>query len=516
MGRLCLVFAGAFLVRSLTDAGAIPKGAGVLLGLAYAGLWALIADRAARQGKQLQASGFAISASLIAFPLLWEATHGFKVLAPNAAALLLLAVASALMAVAWRGSMQAAAWVVTLGAITTGFALTVATAAVEMFALVMLLMGGGILWLTYGRRWHGLRWPLALAADASILLVVVLAAWPGGPPEAYSGLSPDRAMGLALGLVALYVGSFVGRILLRQRELNVFEGVQSALALLVGLGGALRIAQVSGAGSALLGVAALLGGFACYATAFGFLDKESEGAGNFLFFTSLALALVAMACLVLIDGHARTWAFVGLGLAASGFGVRHERWTLLAHGACYLTAGALASGLAASGLDAFLRPPGQARSPVTVPILLTLIALAFVHVLLTRSGTGFSWRKRLPSFTAGLWAALGLGALAVAGLSRLLPGIPPEAAALSAARTSVLAGAAAGLAAFARCWPRTELRWLVYPLLALAGLRFTFSDLPQGRPLTLFPALAAFGVALLLAPWLLRGVGQTERESVKK
>ena len=514
-GRLCLVFAGAYLVRSLTDAGAVPKGVGVVLGLAYAALWAVVADRAAGRGHGPQAAALTLAAAMIGFPLLWEATVVFKILPAPAAALLLLAVASALMAVAWRGSMKGVAWVVTLGALGTGFALMIATAAVAIFALVFLVMGGALLWLTYGRRWQGLRWPVALCTDLSILIVALLAAWPGGPPEAYRGLSAAWAMGLALGLVLVYLGSFVVRILMRQRELIVFEGIQGAMALVVGFGGALRVAQATGSGAFLLGLSALLCGFACYAAAFAFVEKQSEGGGNFAFFTSLALVLVATGCLVLIGGDARTWAFVFLGLAATLLGLRHERWTLLAHGAAYLTSAALVSDLIARSAEAFLALPGLARSPFTTPIFVSFAALASVHALLSRRTGALAWPKRLPSFTAGLWAAVGLGALMVAGMSRLLPGAPPEASALAAVRTSVLAGAAAAIAALARVWPGTELRWLVYPLLGIAGLKLLFADLPMGRPLTLFPALAVIGMALLLAPWLLRGAGPVEKEDSK-
>ena len=512
-GRLCLVFAGAYLVRSLTDAGAVPKIAGVALGLGYAALWAVVADRAAGRGPQ--ASALTVAAALIGFPLLWEATVVFKVIPAPAAALLLLVVAAFLMAVAWRGSMHGVAWVVTLGALGTGFALMIATAAVAAFTLAFLAMGGALLWLTYGRRWQGLRWPVALATDLSVLIVALLAAWPGGPPEAYHGLSASWAMGLSLGLVLVYLGSFVVRILMRQRELIVFEGMQGALTLLVGFGGALRVAQATGSGVFLLGLSALLCGFACYAAAFAFVEKQSEGGGNFAFFTSLALVLVATGCLVLIGGNARTWAFVFLGLAATLFGLRHERWTLLAHGAAYLTSAALVSDLIARAAENFLALPGMARSPFTTPILVSFVALACVHAALTRNPDALAWPKRLPSFTDGLWAALGLGALAVPRLSRLLPGTPPEASALAAVRTSILAAAAAAIAALTRVWPGTELRWLVYPLLGLAGLKLLFADLPMGRPLTLFPGLAVIGAALLLAPRLLRAGDTDEKEDSK-
>ncbi|HEX9011439.1 MAG TPA: hypothetical protein VF804_13805, partial [Holophagaceae bacterium] len=75
---------------------------------------------------------------------------------------------------------------------------------------------------------------------------------------------------------------------------------------------------------------------------------------------------------------------------------------------------------------------------------------------------------------------------------------------LAAVRTGALSAAATGLAALCRRHPASELRWLVFPLLALAALKFLFEDLPVGRPLTWFLAFMAYGAALILAPRFLR------------
>jgi hypothetical protein len=45
-------------------------------------------------------------------------------------------------------------------------------------------------------------------------------------------------------------------------------------------------------------------------------------------------------------------------------------------------------------------------------------------------------------------------------------------------------------------WP--EARWLVYPVLVIAGIKMLLEDFPSGRPLTLFIALALVGGALIL------------------
>ena len=91
-------------------------------------------------------------------------------------------------------------------------------------------------------------------------------------------------------------------------------------------------------------------------------------------------------------------------------------------------------------------------------------------------------------------------------LARLLPaheGIP-DPAALATLRSTVLAVTALVLAAAGRRAGREELVWLVYPVLALGGLKLLAQDVPQGRPATLVLSFAAYGAALILAPRLLR------------
>jgi len=73
-------------------------------------------------------------------------------------------------------------------------------------------------------------------------------------------------------------------------------------------------------------------------------------------------------------------------------------------------------------------------------------------------------------------------------------------------RTAVLAALALGLAVAARrgSWP--ELGWLVYPLVALGGVKLLLQDLREGRPATHVLSLAIYGAVLVLAPRLVKRV----------
>jgi hypothetical protein len=113
---------------------------------------------------------------------------------------------------------------------------------------------------------------------------------------------------------------------------------------------------------------------------------------------------------------------------------------------------------------------------------------------------------RAPQLLLALLVVLALGkaaqALLWAALGPRLAGDPGVAAAL---RTAVLAALALGLAAARRAsWP--ELGWLVYPLLALGGVKLLLQDLREGRPATLVLSLALYGAVLVLASRLVKAV----------
>ena len=195
-GRAFLGIGGAYLFRALTEAGTLPHLVGVALGLAYAGAWALRGGverpiRAAASGRH--ASRVPVPRRGAPAPLGddgADAGLAARSRRPRSSS----AIGAAVFAVAWRHDLASVAWAATLGAVGTAWGLLLATARIELFTLLLIAFGAATLWATYGRRWHGLRWPAALAADLAVLTLVYLGSRPGGPPEAYAGLSAGRSV----------------------------------------------------------------------------------------------------------------------------------------------------------------------------------------------------------------------------------------------------------------------------------------------------------------------------------
>ena len=509
LGRTCLILGGATFIRSLVDTGTLPHGWGVALGLAYAITWALLADRAKHP---LDASFHALASILIVYPLIVESTARFGILTPPLAAGLLLAATCLHGAVAWRRDLQPIIWLATIVSLGSGLALMSSRRSVEPFLAVFLILGITALWLTQGRRWQGLRWPTALVADLGVFILIALATWPGGIPEAYRGITPGRTMLFAMALALCYLGSFALRMLQQRGKVTTFEVVQTVLVLLLGYGGALRVALTTGSGAGLLGAVCSLAAIGSYAAALSFQEDRKEIRSSFRFFMFLGLSLLLLGGPLVLPMAFFSLLCGALGLGALLVGLRVQRPVLILQSSIYLVASALAGGLLAWSFRAFLAPMGVATF-LPLPGLLSLAFLVVAVALfsLHRPSGPIMASAHPLILLLGAVAAGGIGALAIQVGYAVSSAGSADPGLLAAVRTGVLSALAILLAWCGRRSPVLELRWLVYPLLVVTALKFLFEDVAVGRPLTLFLGFICYGVTLMLAPRLLKGSAPHDR-----
>ncbi|MGE5236771.1 MAG: hypothetical protein ACM3O7_10515 [Acidobacteriota bacterium] len=507
MGRSFLVLAGAWLLRALTDAGTLPQTAGVALGLAYAVAWFVLAARSPRTAR-LGAEFHGVTAAIIVYPLLYEATTKFAVLAPPASVVILTVLTGLGLVIAWRRLLPALAWAVTLGGLSAAFASLVSTHAMELYAVFLVLLGVAAVWLSYERHWFGLRWITAAAADLVVVEMVSLVSRPEGPPEAYRSLSAPGVEAVAVGLLVAYLGTIAVRTLLRRRDVNVFEAVQTIAALVVGFGGAVSVAHALGSGGPSLGIAALLTAAASYAVAFAFVDRRLGSPLNCVFYTSLALVFTLAGSLLLTTGLGLAFAWSALAVTAAALGGGFDRVTLRVHAVLYLLAAAVASGFLSGVVAVFTRPLASPWGALTAPGWLTTggAVVCYVVLAVTRRHPTARGPAQIPHLSAAVLAALGIGAALVLVLARPFVATTgfADPAVMATVRTVVLAGTALLLAALGPRAGLVELTWLVYPVIVAGGIKLLAQDLPQGRPATLVLAFVAYGVALMLSPRLLR------------
>jgi hypothetical protein len=500
-GRTLLVLAGAFFLRALTDGGRLPTWIGVGMAFVYAGIWIALADRAAAQRRLASAGFHGAAAVAVGFPLLFEVTSRFKIVPTWVSAILLSAFTAVALAVAARRRFQPLAWLVVLAAIPAAFALMLAQGRVAPPLVFLVVLGVGTVWLGYVLDWHGLRWPVAAAADLSVLLLAVEAVRPGAPD------GPVTAVLVQFALIATYLGSTAVRTLGLRRSVVAFETVQAAAVILVGLGGAAFVTARAGmgAGALALGILSVAFGAGAYGVAFAFVERERTPA-NFYFYTSAGAAFVLAGAIFLLPSGPRALLWAALAVAAALGASRAGRGTLASHAAIYAAAAALSSGLLAHGWESAFASPAEPWTPAT----LAMVAVAVAAGVASSAIGGAPARgplDRVPRVALLVVLAAAAAGLAIGWVAPLVAGAPgagADAGVVATVRTVVLALGALGLAALGRTERWSEARWLAWPVLGLAGVKMVVEDLPRSRPATLFLSFALYGGALILVPRLRR------------
>lgn len=510
IGRLFLVLAGGFFLRAMTDTGVIALPVGLGLAFVYALVWLFMTDRAAGRGQEPSALFHALAAAMVAFPLLVEATMRFKVLTGATSALGIAVVAAVMLAVAWRQRLYLVAWLAVVAAVLTSFALLVKTGVVAPYAFFLIIFGLVTLWLSYWREWRGIPWPAALAADIAVVGVTLRAF----APEHQD--SPETAMLLQSLLLGGYVVSAAIRTLVRGQRISYFEMVQTATALLVGLGGAVFLTRTTGTIPVALGVASLAFGIGCYGIVVSVVEKREDSAWNAYFYSSLALVLVLTGLSLVLAEPWPAIVLALLGALEAWLWSRGGRPFALLHSAAYLFAAGSVSGALLYCIGALaLTPEGPWVLPgAAMPVLVVAAGLSAWLASLRPSSDGALVESVL-RFVIMLVFVTAAGGCVIGYLAPVTGGLGDgtvDAGVLATVRTSVLSVATLLLAWLGRRQRFRECGWLVYPLLVAIGMKMVTQDFQASRPATLFVAMALYGAALIVAPRLRRRRGEVAAE----
>lgn len=502
-GRILLVLGGGFLLRAITEGETVPVALGLALGLLYAVSWIFVADRAASQGKRPSAVAHGVAAVLLGFPLVWETSVRFGFLSAWEAAGVLILLVALLLFVSWRHDLRALRWVTSLGAIGAAFITLAGVGRAAPFATFLLALGLVTLWDDRLRPAAALRWVTALAADLAIFLV-----------SAESVAAPERTpivvvLLLQLGLPVLYVGCVAALDLLKRRLIDTFALVQSSVALLVGLGGALVIVWERSSLAQVLGIVLMVLAAVAYTLAFRVIERAQRR--SFHLFATVGMATLLAGSALLFSWRALLWA--GLAVGSGLLATRYGRVSLAFQASLWAVAAAFASGLLTLSFHAFVDtapggwPAGTAAAAAVWAATVLCLALPRAHGLYEGSLPG-----RLSRLLLVLIVTLGASAFVLYGAFAVFPAVAGDAGLLAVLRTGVIAVAAAGLAWAGRHGRWREARWLVYPALVAGGLKMLLEDLARGRPGTLFLSFVLYGSALILVPRLLRQTGERSRD----
>ncbi len=508
IGGILLMLAGGYLLRAMTESGALPEVLGIAIGLAYAFSWTLVGHVLAARGQRGAAAASGIATALIALPLIWEATVRFEVLPPWAAAGLLLVTGAVILTLVERYRLRPVAWVAVVGMGAASIALMFGTRVQEPYAVILVLLGLTAA-LIGGRHGNLLSWTAYAFADVGALLLIL------GSLGEIKLASPGLTIGILVTLFVGFLAIFIYHSWRRGR-IGFDEPIQGTVATLLGFGGAIGIAsaELPRAATVLAGAGLVIGAAGYVFLLFAF-EWTREHRWPFLLYSSLALAVLALSIAVLFPQSG--WVFAGFAVVLAGVGVWLDRVSPGLHAAFSILLAALAGGLFAeirSVLTGSSADPWPALEPAAMGALAAALVCAVLPLKVT-SPIWPPWLPRLGRAAVVLVSFLGLGALVVrlAAPGLAGSGAQLDGGALAAVRTGVLAVSVVILAISTRWRPLQSAAWLVWPLLGALGLKLVLEDFPQGRAITLAAALLLYGAALILAPRLMttpRRVGASE------
>lgn len=377
IGRVLLIFGGAYLLRAITDYEFVPTAVGIFLGAGYAIFWLFMAYRKGRIEDQRATALFYGGASIfLALPLLVEATTRFGLLSGRQAVIALTLFWALCLLVAVMRNLRSLGWLVTAGGIMTAFVFMNTSRTAVPVPVFLIILGLGSLWAVYMRQWLGVQWLGALGANAGIIALALLSR-----SEQWS-VEPFSPYLLGSVMLAAYLLSFAVRSHLQGRDVGLFEAVQILLAIGIVAGVASAAARAGQLDLAQVGVLSLVLGAGAYGLAFTPGTRLVRGR-NFFFYSTLGLGLVvAGSALLMAPGKAAVaWSLMALALAL--FSGRYGRVTLSLQCTFLLIAAGVGSGILAAGFHA-LAGNGLTSWPPLLPwqliVALTTVACVFVPV----------------------------------------------------------------------------------------------------------------------------------------
>lgn len=502
IGRVLLIFGGAYLLRAITEFQFVPIPVGLAMGAFYAVFWLVLAYRRGRVESRRAASAFfGATATLLVLPLLVESVTRFGLLSGWQGMLALAIYTAMAMLVSARRELRSLAWLVTAGGIGTAGAILVATHEAVAAAVYLALLGLASLWMVYRTRWLGLQWLGALGAGAGVGALIAFSnsdQW---------AIEPRLAALAAIAVALSYLLSFVLWTHVIDNDVGFFEPVQTLLA------GTIAIFAIQGASTG--GQLSLIGiGLGCSALgliAYGLAlspRSREQRRQNFYYYSTLGLALLVVGTALLMPPvrAAAAWAIIALVLAVSS---GRTRWVSLSLQCtallvlCGAASGLMPAGLHALAGDAATGWPSFVLSQAGI----AFVTVACLFIPVAQSSDRWGTLAGLPQLIVLMLAVWEVGGLMVAYAAPFIAragATEVNVAILAALRTAVLSSAAVTLALSSRFkrWP--EARWLVYPVLIVVAVKLFAEDFPNGQPATLFVALAFVGGALIAVARLLR------------
>jgi hypothetical protein len=435
--------------------------------------------------------------------MLWELTLRFSVLPAAGAAVVvgafaLTAFALDIFAPASLRGLQPVVRVASIAAAALAVALAIASHLFLPFAAVLLVLAAVCEFVPGCDRVPEAGFLIALAADATIWILIYVYFAGQTAHEGYPALSRGALLAPGIAIFALFAASVGVKTLLRAKPIAIFGVVQTMIAFLLAAVSLADFAQP--AGPAIFGGACLIFSAACYAAVFTVFARASDRRNGIVFSAWAAVLLLAGSFLCL-----PAWlSIVLLGAAALGAVLlgRHQRWAVFAfYAMAFLLAASAASGLPGFLLTALAGTPGGAPAAAVWP---SAACALLCYALAPPQEAGRWFRQALLLGFAALAAGVAM-ALLIDGMVALAAiRVHPGAHHLALIRTAVLCVAALAMVFGGARWRRRELTRLGYAAIALVAIKLVTEDLRHGHLAYIAASIFLVAFTLIAAPRVAR------------
>jgi len=491
-GKAMIGIAGAYLLRAVAESTSFPKPLIAALAIAYAMLWLICA---ARTRAYFSTITYASTSALILAPMLWELTLSFKVLTAVESAAVLSAFAGTASALAWKRNLASIFWIANVTAATVAFALSIATREMTPFIAALLLMVLLNEYAAFRGHEQSVRPLVAVVADLAIGAQFYIYASPQNERTDYPLLGTVALLVPSLTLFLVYGTSVALKTVFFQRKISAFETLQATVAFLLFACSVLTCARQSGA--IVLGAICLLLSAVSYATVIGIFCRAPERRNERVIGTWSAALFLAGSLLCLPTSSASLCLAVA-AIVATLLAVHLNHPLLQFHGAVYLIAAAVASGLLISAFQALVGAlPG---APAWSAYVVTVSAV-FCYAARKPCRGEVIFEKKLLDFVSALLAVSALAAFLVAGLVSLVAlEVTPATHHIALIRTLTICATVLTLAFSGSRWRRIELTRIGYAALVLVAVKLILEDLRLGHLEFTAASIFLFAITLIAVP----------------
>jgi hypothetical protein len=496
-GKAVLGIAGAYLLRAISESGAIPQLAILMVAILYACGWMLWAART-HADSPFASNVYGVTSAMILAPLMWEATVRFQVISATFGAVVLAGFLSLTLVLCWRRNLQALPWIATLATVATAWALIIATHEVVPLTAALLTMWLAVEVAACFAHRFSTRAISAISVDLAIALTIAVMTSAEGVPVGYRPAGPLTLILLCMALLVISSVSIAIRGFAMRQKISVLEIMQTGAGFALATFGVLRATHGSGAPS--LGILYLLLAGGCYwGTLWRFAPADyarnrrvSATWAAALLLAGSWCALPSNLCVVFLCAAAITAAFrytysnqLSLGLHASLY---------------------VAAATALSSMPVYAAKALTGSVPASPDWTLWVVTITAVSCYAVGSRVREEQAKRrllwaVPAFLGGLsFAALVVVAIVWVGTGHAEWG----AARLSVVRTVVTCTVALGFGYSGSRWNRPELGWVAYTVVACGAVKLLLEDLRFGNAASLVVSFLFYGAILIVLPKLMR------------